>query len=75
MPAAIKMAGRLSGNALGVQGEALIIGRRNFREFFAIDADATWIRHEDMRLTGDVGSHLPGVGLWKEGHVRQLVDM
>ena len=45
------------------------------RADLAVDADAADIGHEDARLAGDVGAHVPGIGLRIERALRHLVDV
>ena len=42
--------------------EALVAGRRDLVAALPVRADAADVRHEDPRLTGDVGADVPGVG-------------
>src|SRR5947209_180158 len=55
--------------------KALIALGRDFVADLAIDADPADIGHEDLRLAGDVGAHVPGVGLRIERGVRDLVHV
>src|SRR6188472_4374338 len=49
--------------------------RRDVVADLAIDADAADIGHEDLRFAGNVGAHVPGIGLRIERGMGDLVDM
>jgi selenocysteine lyase/cysteine desulfurase len=53
----------------------LIALRRNLVADLTVWPDAADIRHENPRLAGDVGAHVPGIGLRVERGVGDLVDV
>src|SRR5712672_3686935 len=59
----------------GRHRKALIALRRDAVAYLAIGPDAADIGHENPWLAGNVGAHVPGIGLRIERGVRDLVDV
>src|SRR5579862_9996745 len=57
------------------ESKAFIAPRGNFIAFPPVRADSADIRQKDARLAGDIGPHVPGVGLRIQRAVRDLFGM